>query len=649
MRTAAALCSLMPVLVVVTACNGEDTKDDSVVLPAHCNPLSTDHCMLPWPSTFYLQADAATKTGYRLHYPSEAMPKNRDGKPLDPTRYGFLDGFSVGSQLVVYFKEGIGEQGLPGFDSIAASITDQSPIWIIEHTTGERVPYFAELDANIKSNEVAALIIRPQVPLKFNSRYVVVLRSTLRDGQGQPLQPPEPFLRLREGRDTSNPALEGERKRLEEVLSFLDQQKIDRDDVVLAWDFHTASHEAVTGNVTGMVEEALGKLPSGGPSYTITDTNDAPGDPNLLRTIEGEMEVPSYLASDDRDAWLKLDAQGRPVYRGAQKFPFYARIPRCAEQAVGPLPVLIFGPGLFSDPKGESLKEYHTQLVEELCMVEVTAQWRGLSNVDAAAVGAQVMIDFSNLPRVTDQLQQAHVNFQVLTELARGPLMSDAALQVGGKPVADGKTIYYLGISNGGIQGIAFAALNKHIERFAYHVSAGWWSLMIQRSSDFQLLALMMEKIYPSATDRALLVSLTQHLWDYTDPICYARHLLGTPLPGRSKKRVVMQESKYDDQVPNLATRTVARTIGLDQLSPEVEKIYGLSQKPGPLESGIAQWRTDPPVQPTGKNIPAPKPADELSAHNRPRRMASFRAQLKAFFKPDGKLVQTCDGVCDPE
>jgi hypothetical protein len=640
---------MLLLVVVVGACNGEETEEDGVVLPAHCNPLSTDHCMLPWPSSFYLQKDTTTKTGYRLHYPKEAMPKNRDGKPLDPTRYGFLDGFSVGSQLVVYFKEGIGEQGLPGFDAIGTSITDQSPIWIYEHATGKRVPHFAELDANIKASEVAALIIRPQMPLKFNSRYVVVLRGSLRDGQGQPLQPPEPFLRLREGRGTGNATLDGERQRIEEVLSFLDQQKVSRDDVVLAWDFHTASHELVTGNITGMVEEALGKLPSGGPSFTITDTNDDTGDPNLLRTIDGEMEVPSYLESDDRDSWLKLDGKGRPVYRGMQKFPFYVRIPKCAEQATGPLPVLIFGPGLFSDPNGESLKEYHTQLVEELCMVEVTAQWRGLSNLDAAAVGAQVMTDFSNLPRVTDQLQQAHVNFQVLTELARGPLMSDAALQVGGKPIADAKTMYYLGISNGGIQGVAFAALSRHIERFAYHVSGGWWSLMIPRSSNFQLLAIMMEKIYPSSTDRALLVSLTQHLWDYTDPIVYARHLLGTPLPGISKKRIVMQESKHDDQVPNLSTRCVARAIGLDQLSPEVEKIYGLTQNTGPLVSGISQWKTDPPVKPTDKNIPAPKPKSEDSAHEKPRRMATFRAQLKAFFKPDGKLVHTCDGVCDPE
>jgi len=646
--------ALVLALMAVLAFMGCSTTeaDDSVVLEPHCNPLSTDSCMPPWPSTFYLAQDAASRTGYRVAYPAKAMPQNRDGVPIDPTRYNYLDGFPVGSQIVVYFKAGVEASDLPGIDDdLADSITDKSRIWIVEDPTGERVPLFAELDANVKPNEIPALLIRPQSPLKFNTRYVVVLRRGIRDRGGVALEPPEPFARLRDDRGTINPALESERPRMAQVLDFLETQSVSRGDLLLAWDFHTASREAITGNVLGMVDEALSRLPIAGPGFTVVKATDfdSAEDPEILREVQGEMEVPSYFASDGVDSWLKLDNAGKPVLRGTQTFPFWVHIPRCAETATQPLPVLIFGPGLFADPWQEFSKDYNKKMANRLCMVEFTARWRGLSSLDAAAVAAQVIPDFSNLPRITDPLQQAHVNMQVLTELAHGDFTKDASMQVGGKAATDGQQIYYLGISNGGIQGVAFAALSQRIERFVLHVAGGWWSMMMSRSSNFGLLGVLLEQVYRDPVERQLLLSLTQHLWEYTDPISFSGNLLGTPLSGRKTKRVVIQESLNDDQVPNIATRAVARGVGLPQLTPVVESIYGLTQKAGPLDSGLAQWDTKPPTKPSGQNIPASKPPESESAHLRVRQLETFLKQVEAFLKPDGKLVHVCSGPCDPD
>jgi hypothetical protein len=650
-RKAVRLSLVASMLFLLGGCGSEDGEEEAVG-ETYCNPISLDHCMLPWPSSFYLKKDSSTKTGYRVSYPEEAMPKDKEGEPVSPERHNLTDGYSVGSQILAYFKSGVSSVGLPGQDDLASSVTTKSPIWVMDYTTGDKVPLFAELDANAQPGvDVPGLIIRPQMPLKYNSRYVVAIRTGLKDSEGQALQPPDPFRRLRDGLSTGSPTLEAERGRIEEVLTFLEKHGVARQDVVLAWDFHTASREAVTGNLIGMLDQALAKLPADGPAFSNIKSEDFPPgtDPYLLRKIQGEFEVPSFLESDDFDAWLKLDAAGKPVLNGTRKFPFWITIPRCAAEATGPLPVLVFGHGLFALPEEEIEGEYNKHMVEDLCMVEVAAQWRGLSGVDAASVGNSVIMDLSTLPRITDQLQQSHVNFQALVKLVQGPLLKDPSLQVAGKQVTDGKELYYLGISNGGIQGVAFSALNKEIQRFVFHVSAGWWSLMIQRSSNFQVFAVAMERIYPEVLDRLILVSLTQHLWDYTDPINFAPHVRLSPLPGRVQKNVVMQESKDDDQVPNLATRAIARTIGLDALTPANEEVFGLEQKAGPLESGYAQWNTDPPVKPPGTNVPAAKPAKADSAHDRPRYFASFRDQLKAFFKPDGKLINTCQGYCNPE
>jgi hypothetical protein len=71
------------------------------VLPEHCNPLSTDSCLHPWPSTFYLKQDATTETGYRVNYPQQALPVTVKGLALEPARFNQPDGFSIGSQIIV--------------------------------------------------------------------------------------------------------------------------------------------------------------------------------------------------------------------------------------------------------------------------------------------------------------------------------------------------------------------------------------------------------------------------------------------------------------------------------------------------------------------------------------------------------------------
>jgi hypothetical protein len=627
------------------------TDEEEKTLPSHCNPLSTDHCFLPWPSSYYLKQDSATKTGYRVDYPKAAMAVNDEGTSVDPARYNLLDGFSIGSQPIAFFASGVSKQGLPGPNDLAKSVSDSSPIWILNHKTGARVPLFAEVDANAEGDEIGALIIRPQKPLDFNTRYVVVLRSALKDRAGNALQPPDPFRRLRDGESTGSAALEQARGAIDEVLAFLDKQKVPRKEVVLAWDFRTTSREAVQGNVLGMVDTALAKLPAGGPAFSDIKVINftATEEPNLLRRIDGMFEVPSFFASDDPDSLLKLDAKGKPVYRGMQKFKFRINVPRCAETATAPLPVLIFGHGIFGSYRTETSDDYHKKLIDRLCMVEAATTWHGMAEVDIAPIVNTAVLDWSRLPRITDRLQQAHVNFQVLVELMQGDLLKDKSLEVNSQPLTDAKELYYLGISLGGIQGVAFSALQKTITRSAIHVSAGWWSMMMQRSSNFMVFDVMLDRIYPDPLDQLINIHISQQQWDYTDPIVWAGHLLSDPLPGRPVKRIMMQESRYDDQVPNMATRAVARGIGLTALTPAVEQVYGLPQAAGPLDAAYTQFDVDPPVKPYPGNTPAPKPKDDQSAHDLVRRTEAWTKQVETFFKPDGRVQNPCNGACDPD
>ncbi len=643
--------ALAACLGLATACQTPPLPADDSGVPAHCHPLAPDHehCLLPWPSSYFLRQDDDSATGYRVNYPAKAMPANKKGLAVDPTRWNLLDGFSPGSQPIVAFPGGVSREGLPPQDDLASSVGEASLIWVIEADTGARVPLFAEVDANAPPGE-GALLIRPMRPLRFDTRHLVVLREGLKDASGAPLTPPAAFRRLRDGEAVADLRLVAEGQRLAPVFALLRQQDLPLEQVVFAWDFHTASEQAVTGPLIGMVDEALSHLPTDGPVFEVIAAEDLDPDesPDALRKISGKLAVPSFLASDDPDAWLGLDATGRPVYRGEQRFDFFVNIPRCAATATAPLPVLVLGHGLFGAPETMVGSSSHRALAERLCLVAIGIRWIGLSTLDVAAAG-NVAIDFSGLPRITDRLHQAQVNAQVLVELVRGELFAHPDLQVNGKQLSDGETIYYLGISLGGIQGVTFAALNQRIERFALHVGGGLWALMMGRSSNFAVLATLLELAYERPTDRALLLAMSQSLWDGTDPINYARYVREAPLPGHAPKRVAYSESRHDEQVPNLASRVVIRALGLPLMTPKVEAVYGVEEQAGPLEAAYVQWDVDTPLIPPAANIPAETPPDDVSAHYGVRRLESFIRQLELLFRPDGLVEHTCDGPCGKE
>ena len=628
-------------------CSSDDAPAElEQPLPTYCNPLTRDHCFLPWPSSFYLKTDASTETGLRLNYTSEVMPVSKYDKVLTPTRYNLRDGFSIGSQPIIWLKGGLSLDGVANIDDPAPSTSADSPIWFLAHPSGERVAFFAELDANAKGQEPQALILRPLQPLKPNTRYIVALKASLKDAAGAPAKAPEGFARLRDGYPTADPTLEAQRERTKEVLDALDKLGLAKGEIVLAWDFHTASHASSTGQLAAMVDEALKKLPTGGPDYTLTTNtqhDDATAEPHLWRELAGTYQVPSFLVDDSDDAKLKLDADGKAVYRGMQAFEFRMHVPRCAMNATKPLPILLFGHGLFGNAHDELKAALHRALADELCMIEVSTTWIGLSSYDVTAVATQVIPDFTNLPRVTDRLQQAHVNQHALVELITGKLLADPTLSYNGKPLADGKEIYYYGISDGAIQGFTFASLQKKIKRFALNVGGGWWSFMIERSADFQLLAVAMALHYPSALDRAILIGSCQSIWDETDPINYA----ATALKNAPDKRILIQESIGDDEVPNLSNRALIRAAGLQLLEPVIEPVLGIESAAGPLQSAYTQWNVNPSELPPKVNKPAKKLPVDLSAHKVIRHLVDVVEQLRRFYKPDGQIEQTCTGTCE--
>jgi hypothetical protein len=91
----------------------------------------------------------------------------------------------------------------------------------------------------------------------------------------------------------------------------------------------------------------------------------------------------------------------------------------------------------------------------------------------------------------------------------------------------------------------------------------------------------------------------------------------------------------------------MARTIGAKHMQPAERSIWGIDPAPYPLDSGsaIVEFDTKAPYVPL-ENVPPDDTGDD--PHEAVRRLPAAQKMADTFFRT-GKIVQTCDGPCDPE
>ena len=145
--------------------------------------------MLPWPNDQFTKLDKRTDTGLRLNLRKADMPRNKDGKPIDPTDMNRADGFSPGSAILVKVPgldtpAAVRRSKLPPLTNLRRGLAKGSPVVVINARTGKRHPIWAEIDSNAKKAKDRLLIIRPARNFEEGERYVVALRN-LRNARGE--------------------------------------------------------------------------------------------------------------------------------------------------------------------------------------------------------------------------------------------------------------------------------------------------------------------------------------------------------------------------------------------------------------------------------------------------------------------------------
>jgi hypothetical protein len=385
--------------------------------PPGCNPLIGDDCTTPFPSSFYEVADSASPTGVHVAVAANAWPSTATNIPFRGDQVNGRDGFSPATPFVVYFKSGVDKSKLPTDADLTAALTASSPVQVINLADGSRVPLLVELDAAADPTlgDRQALLIHPMARLASSGHYAVVLVG-LRDPSGHDLTPAG-FRALRDKGPLSK-SLEPLKANYEALFTALAAAGVPRDkNLTLAWDVHTSSDVSSTEHLVFMRNTALLWLQDSGGHYDITATNDTPSDANLWRELVGTFHVPSFLTDDSGTATLELDSMGNPMVRDTGTAPFVVHVPQCALTAQKPLPIIVFGHGLFGTAQNELSSDYQKQVGQKLCMVQIGTDWIGLAQYDFSTVASNVLGDLNQFPIVSDRLQQAHLNAQVLVRL----------------------------------------------------------------------------------------------------------------------------------------------------------------------------------------------------------------------------------------
>ncbi|MBI5527815.1 MAG: hypothetical protein HY897_15910 [Deltaproteobacteria bacterium] len=618
-----------------------------------CNPFATSNeCVFPVPSSFFEKADATSPTGVRLNYPGDVLP-NADGETTyDIASVNLGDGVSPVSPILVHFTADADPAQLVGQREVERSLAPDAPIALFNLNTGRRVMFMSEMDAN-RSDDYQkryALIVRPLEPMGAGDRHAIAFANGLKKADGNSYRSPPAFAALRDGVLTTNDIIENARPRFDLLFEFLSANGYARDNLLMAWDFTVASDEWMLGPVLSMREKAF-EIVKDGVSYTVEGVETDPNE-NVSKLVWGDFTVPTFITSENT---FEFDADHRPVLQAqSQSFPYTMIVPKSVSTATGPVPLTVFGHGIFGEGrdylKGGIGRDVVQPMAQEAGAVVIATDWIGLSHVDLQIIIDQVIPDTSQIGVVTDRLQQSLINNLVMTELAFRSLQFDPEMKPDGHDLLDPSRVYYYGVSLGGIQGSSFISISNRVQRGVLAVPGCAWSSMLPRSRVWAAIKPFFDTEYPDPLIRQLGIFFMQMRFDHSDPVNLTKLMFKSRLPDAPQGRaVVIQESIGDCQVPNLTTEMLARAIGLSAMTPGDSVIFGLPQIASPFSgSAIVQYHLK---EQTAKYMPPDDntmPTAENNVHSDMCWQPNVLEQVRSFLST-GEVTQTCDGPCDPE
>jgi len=633
-----------------------------------CNPLLAGYdCMLPYPSDHFLVSDASLPSGHRVQMPLSAALMDNEGYSADVTEWRPSDGFSRSAPIVAVLGVELSDAGLVGiFDDYADSAKATSRTLLIDADSGALVPHFVDLDGRATDPLRRAIVIRPMVPLDYETRYVVALQG-LEQPAGKAAPAPEGFRRLRDAEVGEDPVLKPLLERYQrDLFPVLEQLGVDRAGLQLAWDFTTGSELHLVDDMLRTRELVLAELEVNPPTLESIGFVEDP-DEHTWRRVIGIIDGPMVMERDSPGAVPARDAEGRVRLNGRARIPFTVIVPTGVRDGYDPGIVLEFGHGVFgSQDEVDALKT--RRIFDRTGSVGFAIDWAGMSAIDIGIVIGAVGDDVWRSMQFSDRVLQAMANWLSMTAAIRGLFTQEPLLHRPEEPglpgvvtdpanpgsdnagalVYDPAHINFLGISQGAILGGVYSALNPAIERSILHVGGAGWTHIMSRAVPFARFLFIMDISMPDLLDQQKLIATMQMYFDRIDPATFAPFVLDRELPfgppgNAAGRRILLQAGIADTSVPSFTCALHARHLGVPITDSSPLRPFGLETVTEPHE-GSAVALFDLGVDDAFFAVSAP-PDDETEVHEQLRRSDEAMTQMREFLHT-GTVVNPCDGPC---
>lgn len=607
------------VVLLLTACTG---GEDPVGVEDPCSPLDDSHCLLPFPSSSFL-VEADTPTGLKVSFADGILPESVDGVPMRPDRWNERDGFPTLGPMVALLP-GADATSLSGPWDIEASLGDGATTVILDSLTGEAVPHWAELDAHSDDDARRVIVIHPAQPLAWNRTYVIGLRA-VRDADGTVLPAPAPFAELRDGGDDP-----------ETVFETLSDHGWERDEVQLAWRYHTVSEQGSLASIRHVVDEALAWAGDDGPPYRVEEIDEYGCDDgqHIGRQVEGVIEVPLFLETWEPGGFLRFGDDGLPLAEGTVEVPWMARVPCALIGDPRPEIPLQFGHGLFGDRKDVRSGSLD-KIADALPAVLLAVDWTGMKDDDVAPITLAIGTDISDFATIPDRLHHGHMETLMAARALTTALGQDPVFQEGGVSLIDPSAVHFYGNSQGSVLGGATLALGSDYDRAILGVPGAPFSLLLPRAEGFIPFFFLLQAQYADPVDIAVLIPLMQMLWDPTES---GGHMPNMDTP------VLKQAAIGDSSVTTLGAHVMARGYGSALVTPATRDLFGLEAVEPPF-TGSALVEFDFGVDEPVEALPAD---GDLNTHDNLFGDPTAQAQVVHFLQT-GEVVHVCKGPCDPD
>ena len=484
--------------------------------------------------------------------------------------------------------------------------------------------------------------------LEDGHRIVVGMRRLV-DASHHRLAPTKAFAAYRDGQRTTDATFESRRPAMDRIFLDLAFAGVHRHDLQLAWDFTVASTRSLTGRMLTIRDDAFRALGSATPAYTVTNVVENPN-PQVRRRVEGTLALPLYLTNGGAPGGrFVLGPDGLPRRQpGTFTAQFVCNLPPAA--AATPARMALYGHGLFGD-----LTEVNGGLARTMAeqhdIAYCATNWYGMAEEDLGSA-ITVLQDLSNMPKIADRLQQGILAFLFLGHLMRDPngLAANPAFQLDGHTALDTSQLYFDGNSQGAILGGALTAVAQGFTRSTLAEAGMNYSLLLDRSVDFDDYLTILKPSYPSRYDRLIGLAVAQLLWDRGETDGYANHVTRDPLPGTPRHDVLLLGAVGDHQVSEYALRVEAATMRVPAHVPlaqpgRIADDLGSFLRPVPSYpwggSAYFLWDTGSPSSPVN-NTP---PRAGHDPHDDTPNIPGVRSLKDQFWHPAGSISDVCGGA----